>query len=150
MKTYSKTKEEAVKTAKWYVVDAADIPLGRLASEVAVLVRGKHKPTFTRHVSGGDFVVVLNAGKVRLTGNKLAQKKYYHHSLYPGGLRSHTAGELMRKSPEKVIRAAIQGMLPRGPLGRSMITKVKIYSGGDHPHKAQQPEVYKVIYAKAA
>jgi len=125
---------------KWYVVDAEGLVLGRLASQIANILRGKHKPIFTPHVDTGDYVIVLNAEKVVLTGNKLDQKKYYHHSGYPGGLRETAYRRLMATKPEFVIKHAVIGMLPKGPLGRKMAKKLKIYTGPEHSHAAQQPE----------
>jgi len=129
---------------KWYVVDAKGVVLGRLASHVAAVLRGKHKPIFTPHVDTGDFVVVINADKIRLTGSKLDDKIYYHHSNFPGGLKSITAGKLMKEKPAEVITAAVKGMLPKNPLGRKMIMKMKVYAGTDHPHAAQMPEALEI------
>ncbi len=125
---------------RWYVVDADGQVLGRMASEIASVLRGKHKPTFTPHVDDGDFVVVVNAAKVTLTGRKLEQKVYYRHSGYPGGIKSITAGKLLERYPERVIESAVRGMLPKGPLGRRMARKLKVYGGPEHPHAAQRPE----------
>jgi len=124
----------------WMVVDASDQVLGRLASQVARLLRGKHKATFTPHLDVGDFVVVVNAERIKLTGRKLEDKKYYRHSGYPGGLRMATAREMMEKHPERVIRAAVWGMLPKNRLGRRLLRKLKVYTGPEHPHQAQQPK----------
>lgn len=129
---------------KWYVVDAAGKTLGRLASQVAAVLRGKHKPTYTPHVDTGDFVIVINADKVRLTGRKLQNKIYYRHSQYPGGLRQTTAGQMLERRPERLIELAVWGMLPHNRLGRKQIRKLKVYSGDAHPHAAQQPEVLEV------
>lgn len=129
---------------KWYVVDAADQPLGRVASEVAKVLRGKHKPTFTPFIDTGDFVIVVNADKVKLTGRKWEKKIYYHHSLYPGGLKQTTYDKLRAKDPELVVEKAIKGMLPKNALGRDMYRKLKVYAGTEHPHEAQQPEVLKL------
>ncbi|MBM4129385.1 MAG: 50S ribosomal protein L13 [Nitrospira sp.] len=126
---------------KWYVVDAKDTTLGRLASRIAIYLRGKHKPQFTPNADTGDFVIVVNAAQVKLTGKKLDQKTYYRHSGYPGGLKSITARERLSKKPEEVITDAVQGMLPKGRLGRAMLKKLKVYRGAEHPHKAQKPEV---------
>jgi large subunit ribosomal protein L13 len=126
---------------KWYLVDAQDAILGRLAVKIANHLRGKNKPIFTPHADTGDFVVVINAEKVRLTGKKLDQKVYYSHSGYPGGIKAETARERLKRVPEKVIVDAVWGMLPKGRLGRSMIKKLKVYRGPDHPHEAQKPEV---------
>ncbi len=129
---------------KWYVVDAAGKTLGRLATEVATLLRGKHKPTYTPHIDTGDFVVVINASQINLTGKKLEQKRYYRHSGYPGGLKSVTAGELRASRPERMIELAVKGMLPKGPLGRAQVKKLKVYAGSEHPHQAQQPVEYEL------
>jgi large subunit ribosomal protein L13 len=127
---------------KWHLVDASGKPLGRLASRVAILLRGKHKPIFTPHVDTGDFVVVVNAEKVSLTGKKWRDKLYIHHSGYPGGLKSISAGKMREKKPERLVTMAVQGMLPKNKLGRKMIKKLKVYSQEAHPHQAQQPEAY--------
>ena len=124
---------------KWYVVDAAGLPLGRLASKVAHVLRGKHRPEYTPHVDTGDFVIVINASQVRLTGNKLANKYYHRHSGYPGGLTSESYGELIKRKPEFVIERAVKGMLPKNSLGRQMFRKLKVHAEGTHPHVAQQP-----------
>jgi large subunit ribosomal protein L13 len=129
---------------KWLVVDAAGQTLGRLASEVASLIRGKHKPQFTPHVDTGDFVIVINADKIVLTGKKLQQKKYYRHSGYPGGLRTTTAQEMLNTKPERMIELAVKGMLPKNKLGHQMQTKLKVYAGAEHPHAAQKPEVWEL------
>ena len=126
---------------KWYVVDATDMTLGRLASEVAKVLRGKNKAIFTPHIDTGDYVVVINASKVKVTGKKLDQKIYYHHSDYVGGMKETTLREMLAKKPEKVIELAVKGMLPKGPLGRSMIKKLHVYAGAEHAHAAQKPEV---------
>lgn len=125
----------------WFIVDAEGKVLGRLASRVAAVLRGKHKPTFTPHVDDGDFVIVVNAAKVRLTGRKADQKIYYRHSGYPGGLRATPAGEMLQRKPEYVLREAVERMLPKSPLGRAMLKKLKIYRAADHRHQAQQPKV---------
>jgi large subunit ribosomal protein L13 len=130
---------------KWIVVDAENQVLGRLASQVAVRLRGKHLPTFTPHVDLGEFVIVLNAEKVRLTGNKWDQKTYYRYTGYMGGLKSTTARKLVQEKPERMIRLAVWGMLPKNRLGRKLIKKLKIYSGAEHPHEAQQPAEFKII-----
>lgn len=127
---------------EWVVMDASDKVLGRFATEVARLLRGKHKPEFTPYLDTGDFVVVVNADRVRVTGNKLEDKKYYRHSGRPGSLRVETAKERMEKYPERVIQAAVWGMLPKNRLGRKLLSKLKVYSGPDHPHEAQQPKNY--------
>ena len=125
---------------KWYVVDATDMTLGRLASEVAKVLRGKNKPTFTPHIDTGDYVIVVNAEKIKVTGKKLDQKIYYHHSEYVGGMKETTLREMLAKKPEKVVELAVKGMLPKGPLGREMYTKLYVYAGPDHKHQAQKPE----------
>ena len=125
---------------KWYVVYATDMTLGRLASEVAKVLRGKNKPTFTPHIDTGDYVIVVNAEKIKVTGKKLDQKVYYHHSEYVGGMKETTLREMLAKKPEKVVELAVKGMLPKGPLGREMFTKLHVYAGAEHPHAAQQPE----------
>ena len=126
---------------KWYVVDAAGMTLGRLASEVAKILRGKNKPIFTPHLDMGDYVIVINAEKISVTGKKLDQKVYYHHSGYVGGLKEVTLKEKMSKKPEQVIELAVKGMLPKGPLGRQMYKKLYVYAGPEHKHEAQKPEV---------
>ena len=126
---------------KWYVVDAEGCTLGRLASEVASVLRGKNKPVFTPHVDTGDYVIVINAEKIKVTGKKLDQKIYYSHSDYVGGMKETTLREMMNKKPEKVIELAVKGMLPKGPLGRQMIKKLHVYAGAEHGHEAQKPEV---------
>ncbi|MDF2512409.1 MAG: ribosomal protein [Herbinix sp.] len=131
---------------KWYVVDATGHTLGRLTSEIAAILRGKNKPTFTPHIDTGDYVIVVNADKIKVTGKKLEQKIYYNHSDYPGGMRETTLAQMLAKKPEEVIRLAVKGMLPKGPLGRSMITKLHVYAGAEHPHAAQKPEVLVVKY----
>ena len=132
----------ATVTNEWFVIDAKDQILGRVATRIATVLRGKHKTTFTPHVDGGDFVIVLNADKIRLTGRKLEQKEYYNYSGYPGGLRARTAGQLLNEKPERVIRDAVAGMLPKNRLSRSIITKLKIYAGDAHPHEAQKPQPF--------
>ena len=139
MKTFMASPEKIER--KWYVVDAEGQTLGRLASEVAKVLRGKNKPEYTPHVDTGDYVIVINADKIKVTGKKLDQKMYYHHSDYVGGLKEATLREMMQKKPEKVIELAVKGMLPKGPLGRQMYTKLHVYAGGEHPHAAQKPEV---------
>ncbi len=126
---------------KWYVVDAANMTLGRLASEVAKVLRGKNKAIFTPHMDTGDFVIIVNADKVKVTGKKLDQKIYYHHSGYVGGLKQTTLREMMAKKPVRAVELAVKGMLPKGPLGRQMYTKLHVYAGPEHPHAAQKPEV---------
>jgi large subunit ribosomal protein L13 len=125
---------------KWYVIDAQDKALGRVATEVARILRGKHKPIFTPHVDTGDFVIVLNAEKILLTGNKAEQKFYYRHSGYPGGIKAVSYGELLKKKPQKVMELAVKGMLPHNKLGSAMFKKMKVYAGNQHPHAAQKPE----------
>lgn len=125
---------------KWYVVDAKDAVLGKLATKVATYLRGKNKPVFTPNVDTGDFIIVINADKIRLTGNKVADKVYYHHTGYIGGIKAQTAKELLEKKPEKIIEKAVWGMLPKNRLGRTMIKKLKVYRGAEHPHQAQTPE----------
>lgn len=129
---------------KWYVVDASGMVLGRLASQVAAILRGKHKPTFTPHVDTGDHVIIINADKVVLTGKKLDQKKYYHHSGYPGGLRETVYRKLMAEKPEFAVKHAVVGMLPKNTLGRQMAKKLRVYAGTEHEHAAQQPEALKL------
>ena len=129
---------------KWYVVDAEGKTLGRLSTEVATLLRGKHKPTFTPHVDTGDNVIIINAEKIELTGNKLHDKIYYRHSQFPGGLKSRTALEMRTNYPTKMLELAIKGMLPKGSLGRQMFKKLHVYAGSEHPHQAQQPEVFEL------
>ena len=138
MKTVS-TKPAEV-TRDWYVVDAADQTLGRLATEIARRLRGKHKPEYTPHVDTGDYIVVINAEKVRVTGNKAQDKMYYRHTGYPGGLRSMSFEKMMSLHPERTIEFAVKGMLPKGPLGRAMYSKLKVYANAEHPHQAQQPQ----------
>lgn len=138
MRTFTAKREEAER--HWYVVDAKNKVLGRLASELAKILRGKHKPQFTPHVDTGDYVIVVNAEKVNLTGNKLKDKVYYSHSGYPGGIKSVTAEDLKAKKPEDLIRFAVKGMLPKNRLGRKLFKKLKVYAGGEHPHQAQQPK----------
>ncbi|MBS1261183.1 MAG: 50S ribosomal protein L13 [Calditrichaeota bacterium] len=126
----------------WYEVDAAGQVLGRLASRIATVLRGKHKPTFSPHVDGGDFVVVINADKVRVTGRKLAQKRYLWHTGYPGRQRQRTLAQMLEKHPDRVVRKAVWGMLPKGPLGRKQIKKLKVYAAAEHPHAAQKPQPF--------
>ncbi|WP_159887886.1 50S ribosomal protein L13 [Paenibacillus puerhi] len=129
---------------KWYIIDATNKTLGRLASEAAAILRGKHKPEFTPHVDTGDFVIVINAEKIHLTGKKLQDKKYYRHSLHPGGLKVTTAQELLNTKPERVLESAIHGMLPKTRLGNRLRTKLNVYAGSEHPHQAQQPVVWEL------
>ena len=132
----------------WYVVDATDVPLGRLASELAPVLRGKHKATYAPHIDGGDFVVVVNADKVHVSGNKEIEKIYFRHSGYPGGLRAETLSEVREKHPERLVEIAVRGMLPKNRLGRQMLRKLKVYAGPDHPHAAQKPEPMALRYRK--
>ena len=131
---------------KWYVVDATGYTLGRLSSEIAKVLRGKNKPQFTPHVDTGDYVIIVNAEKIKVTGKKMAQKIYYNHSDYVGGMRETTLKEMMAKKPEKVIELAVKGMLPKGPLGRSMLTKLHVYAGPEHEQAAQKPEVLEIKF----
>ena len=131
---------------KWYVVDAEGQTLGRLSSEIAKVLRGKNKPTYTTHIDTGDNVIVVNAEKIKVTGKKLDQKIYYNHSDFPGGMRETTLKEMLAKKPEDVITLAVKGMLPKGPLGRSMITKLHVYAGAEHPHAAQKPEALEIKF----
>lgn len=142
MKTYMQRKEDVTRT--WYVVDAEGQTLGRLATKVASVLRGKHKPTYTPHIDGGDYVIVVNANKVVLTGNKLNDKMYYNHSRYTGGLRERTAKEMIENYPVEMVERAVKGMLPKGRLGRQMYKKLFVYAEGNHPHMAQQPVELKV------
>ena len=142
MGTYNAKKNEVERS--WYIVDVNNKVLGKVASKIATVLRGKHNPVFTRHVDTGDFVVVINAGKVHFTGNKLENKQYYRHSGYPGGLKVTNASEMLEKKPENIIRYAVKGMLPKNRLGRQQFKKLKVYSGTDHPHKAQMPKELKV------
>jgi len=137
MKTYSLKKEEVQRN--WFVVDATDRVLGRVATKIADKIRGKDKPTFTPHTDGGDYVIVINAEKIKVTGSKLNNKIYYRHSLYPGGLKSQTFKELNKKNPERIIEEAVKGMLPKNKLGKSMIKKLKVFQGPNHDHESQQP-----------
>lgn len=138
MKTIS-AKPETVRH-DWYIIDASDKTLGRMAVEIAHRLRGKHKPEYTPHVDTGDYIVVINAEKVRVTGNKARDKMYHHHTGYPGGIKSMSFEKLIEKAPERVIQSAVKGMLPKGPLGRAMFKKMKVYAGNSHPHTAQQPQ----------
>lgn len=140
MKTWTPKLGEVEK--KWFVIDAKDKVLGRIAVETARILRGKHKPQFAPHMDTGDFVIIINASKVRLTGKKLQQKVYYHHSGYPGGLKSIKAEKLLKEKPDRVIRHAVRGMLPKNTIGRAQLTKLKIYADDTHPHVAQKPETH--------
>jgi large subunit ribosomal protein L13 len=142
VRTYSPKGSDI--TRQWHVIDASGVVLGRLASHAAVLLRGKHKPIFAPHVDTGDFVIIINADKVALSGNKLERKRAYRHSGYPGGLRSVSYGELMDAHPERVVEKAVRGMLPKNSLGRKTLRKLKVYAGPDHPHKAQQPVPFEI------
>ncbi|MCE5282385.1 MAG: 50S ribosomal protein L13 [Deltaproteobacteria bacterium] len=139
MKTYYAKQEDVARD--WYLVDAQDKVLGRLASGIAHRLRGKHKAIYAPYMDAGDFVIVINAEKISLTGKKLTDKVYYHHSGYPGGLKAMTAGKMLKEKPEELLRTAVKGMLPKNTLGRAMLKKLKIYAGGDHPHEAQCPRV---------
>lgn len=129
---------------KWYIVDANDLILGRLATQIATVLRGKHRPEYTPHADCGDHVIVINAEKIRVTGRKESAKIYHHHTGFVGGLKSITLEKQREKHPERIIEAAVKGMMPKGPLGRSMLKKLKVYAGGEHPHTAQQPETMKL------
>ena len=142
MRTYSPKPGEI--TRQWYIIDATDVVLGRLATQIATLLRGKHKPTFAPHMDMGDHVIIINADKVVLTGNKASKKKYYDHSGYPGGLRTTSYTEMIEGKPERVVERAIRGMLPKNSLGRDQFRKLKVYAGGEHPHAAQQPTTYAI------
>ena len=141
MKTYMQRKEDVAR--EWYVIDAEGKTLGRLATQIASVLRGKHKPTYTPHIDGGDYVIVINAGKVNLTGKKLDDKIYYNHSRYTGGLRERTAREMQEKYPVEMIERAVKGMLPKGRLGRQMYKKLFVYAESEHPHAAQKPKELK-------
>ena len=142
MRTFSPKDSDI--TRQWHVIDASGVVLGRVASQASVLLRGKHKPIFAPHVDTGDFVIIINAGKVALSGNKLEKKQAYRHSGYPGGLRSVSYGELMEKHPERAVEKAVRGMLPKNSLGRKTLRKLKVYAGPDHPHQAQQPVPFEI------
>ncbi|HOW85818.1 MAG TPA: 50S ribosomal protein L13 [Candidatus Aminicenantes bacterium] len=141
MKTYIPKQDEIEQ--KWWLINADGRVLGRLATEVADLIRGKRKPQFTSHLDTGDFVVVINAEKIKVTGRKLEQKKYYSHSLYPGGIKEEVLKDLLARNPEEVIKKAVWGMVPKGKLGRALYKKLKVYRGSSHPHEAQNPQEYK-------
>jgi large subunit ribosomal protein L13 len=132
----------------WFVIDADNVPLGRLASEIAQILRGKNKPTYAPHMDGGDFIIVVNADKVHVSGNKETDKIYYRHSGYPGGLRAETLSQVRKNHPERLIEGAVRGMLPKNRLGRQIIKKLKVYAGPDHPHAAQKPEPLTLTYRK--
>ena len=140
--TYMDTTKSAQENRKWYVIDAQDLVLGRMASDVAVVLKGKHKPTFTPHIDGGDYVIVVNAEKVAFTGKKLTGKKYYSHSGYSGGLKTRTAKEMLEKQPQKVVEKAVRGMLPKGPQGDNMYLRLYVYVGAEHQQGAQKPEAF--------
>ena len=142
MRTFSPKDSDI--TRQWHVIDATDVVLGRLASHVAVLLRGKHKPIFAPHVDTGDFVIVINADKVSLSGAKLEDKKAYRHSGYPGGLRAVAYADMMAKHPERAVEKAVKGMIPKNSLGRKTLSKLKVYAGPTHPHQAQQPQPYEI------
>ena len=142
MKTYS-AKPETVER-DWYIVDAENKTLGRLSTEIARRLRGKHKPEYTPHVDTGDYIIVINAEKIYVSGNKRTDKMYHHHTGYPGGLKSISFDKLIEKAPERVIESAVKGMLPKNPLGRAMYKKMKVYAGSEHPHTAQQPKTLEV------
>jgi large subunit ribosomal protein L13 len=142
MRTYTPKASEV--TRAWHVIDATDVVLGRLASQTAILLRGKHKTIFAPHVDTGDFVIIINADKVALTGAKLEQKKAYRHSGYPGGLKAESYQQLLEKHPERAVEKAVRGMLPKNSLGRQMLSKLKVYAGDTHPHSAQQPVPYEI------
>ena len=144
MATYQLKKKEGLAQRQWHIVDAQGRVLGRLASEVAQVLRGKHKPNFTPHVDGGDFVIVVNARGVRLTGEKPEKKLYYRHSEYPGGIRESTAEKMLEKKPEAVVRLAVRGMLPKSRLGRRLLNKLKVFAGSEHPHQAQRPQPFDI------
>ena len=144
MKTFSLKNTEVARD--WVVFDASDKILGRFATKIADKLRGKDKPTFTPHVDGGDFVIVINADKLKVTGNKAEQKKYFKHSLYPGGLKEKSYKEVLESTPERIIENAVKGMLPKNKLGKSIIKKLKVYSGAEHPHESQNPSVWNPKY----
>ncbi|SEI40795.1 large subunit ribosomal protein L13 [Allopseudospirillum japonicum] len=143
MKTTISAKPETVRR-DWFVVDASDKTLGRLATEIARRLRGKHKPEYTPHVDTGDYIVVVNAEKIHVTGNKAKAKNYYRHTGYPGGLKTTRFDKMIQEHPERVLQSAVKGMLPKGPLGRAMFAKLKVYAGAEHPHTAQQPQALNI------
>lgn len=145
-RTFSPTPDDIKRS--WYVIDAADVPLGRLSSEIAHILRGKNKPTYAPHVDGGDFVIVVNADKVYVSGNKETDKIYYRHSGYPGGLRADSLAKIRATRPERIVEGSIRGMLPKNRLGRQIFRKLKVYAGADHPHSAQKPEKITLQYRK--
>lgn len=140
MKTYIAKEDEVLKSRKWFVVDAENLILGRMASQIASILKGKHKPFYSPHQDVGDFVVVVNAEKIRVSGNKVKEKMYYRHSGYPGGQRATSLKQMLQKNPQRVIELAVKRMLPKNVLGRKMFLKLKVYAGPDHPHQAQLPE----------
>jgi large subunit ribosomal protein L13 len=142
--TRSVSRESALRARRWVLIDASERPLGRVAARAASVLRGKHRPDFTPHQDAGDFVVIINADKLKLTGDKLESKVYHRHTEYPGGVRTTTAGRLMETRPERLLEMAVRGMLPKNRLGRRLFTKLKIYRGADHPHAAQQPQQLKL------
>jgi len=142
MKTFS-AKPETVKR-DWYVIDATDKVLGRVATEIARRLRGKHKPEYTPHVDTGDYIIVINADKIAVTGNKESDKMYHHHTGYPGGIKSTTLAKQRQKAPERILETAVRGMLPKNPLGRAMFRKLKVYGGAEHKHEAQQPKLLEI------
>ncbi|HUD38983.1 MAG TPA: 50S ribosomal protein L13 [Streptosporangiaceae bacterium] len=148
MRTFSPKAADVQR--QWHVIDASDVVLGRLASQAATLLRGKHKPIFAPHVDTGDFVIIVNASKVALSGNKLVDKRAYRHSGYPGGLRSVAYGDLMATSPERAVTKAVRGMLPKTTLGRQMLRKLKVYAGPEHPHQAQKPVPFEITQISQA
>ncbi len=148
MKSYQQTEAEALSGRKWLVVDAAGVPVGRLASQVVGLLKGKHRPTYTRHVDGGDFVVVVNASKVKLTGAKGETKKYIWHSEYLGGRKEKSGQEMLEKHPDRVVKLAVRGMLPRGPLGFQLLKKLKVFAGDTHTHSAQTPASHQLKFTR--
>jgi large subunit ribosomal protein L13 len=148
-RTAQSKREEALADRKWHVVDVAGLTLGRAATQIAHILRGKHKPTFTPNVDCGDFVIVVNAGKVHLTGKKMQGKLYYRHTLFPGGLVTLPAEEMLRRKPTEPIKRAVWGMLPKGPLGRKLYKKLKVYATAEHPHAAQQPAATKLAPARS-
>lgn len=143
MKTIFASKTDIEK--KWYLIDANGLVLGRLATRVAMILRGKNKPTYTPNSDTGDFVIIVNADKVRLTGNKVENKAYYHHTGYPGGIKKAMAKDIIKQNPERIIMSAVRGMIPKNTLGRQQLSKLKVYGGTDHPHQSQNPETLNII-----
>lgn len=144
MKTYSPSAEEAKSSREWWVVDATGMTLGRLATEIAKVLRGKHKPTYSLHVDAGDFVIVTNCEKVQVTGDKLDSVQYYRHSRYPGGLKQRSMRDQLARYPDRVLYAAVKGMMPKTKLGRAQMKKLRVYAGDQHPHEAQKPKVFEI------